>query len=401
MASEVLSLLNQLEGAIDCVPKDEWEKTDPSVRRKACDTLRKLSLDLEAWDDIVDRVIYSPLDNVMVRLGLDLDIFKTLVQKNAPLSVEALAKEIGVVDETLLVRILRTLGAMNAIGEVGRDTYEATNFSRAFTTEKGIAGQKFAFEFAAPAWNQIPYFLAETKYQNPSDPLNTPLQRAFNSKSHFFGLLQERPGILPTFSTFMTCHKRGRPEFPEVFPVDAKLVDGFQPSKEAVLFVDVGGGLGQEIVTLKQMVPNLPGRTILQEIPEMVESFPGTDGIEIMEHSFFNPQPIHGARAYYFRNIFHDWSDENCVKILEQTKSAMIPGYSKILINDLVVTDQKEGLFMTRSDMNMLALLGSMERSETQWRGLIQRVGLVVVKIWTKEARYESIIEVIREAEPN
>lgn len=73
----------------------------------------------------------------------------------------------------------------------------------------------------------------------------------------------------------------------------------------------------------------------------------------------------------------------------------MIPGYSKILINDLVVTQQKEGLFMTRSDMNMLALLGSMERSEKQWYELMEKAGLVILKIWTKEARYESIIEVM------
>ena len=80
----------------------------------------------------------------MVRLGLDLGIFKILVQKNAPMSVEDLAKEIGCVDETLLRRILRTLGAMNAVGEVGTDIYEPTNFSRAFTTEKGISGQSFS-----------------------------------------------------------------------------------------------------------------------------------------------------------------------------------------------------------------------------------------------------------------
>ena len=153
-----------------------------------------------------------------------------------------------------------------------------------------------SFEFAAPAWNQIPYFLAKVKYRNPSDPLDTPLQMAFNSKSHFFGLLQEREGILPNFSTFMTCHKRGRPEFPDVFPVDTKLVEGFQKEKNDAIFVDVGGGLGQEISTLREMTPGLPGRTILQEVPEMVQSFPGTEGIEIMEHDFFKPQPVKGKR---------------------------------------------------------------------------------------------------------
>ena len=79
----------------------------------------------------------------------------------------------------------------------------------------------------------------------------------------------------------------------------------------------------------------------------------------------------------------------------------MIPDYSKILINDLVVTQQKEGLFMTRSDMNMLALLGSMERSEKQWHELIRKAGLDLVKIWTKEARYESVIEVRLKSEPS
>lgn len=200
----------------------------------------------------------------------------------------------------------------------------------------------------------------------------------------------------------MTCQKRGRPEFPEVFPVEKALVDGFKAEdKSAVVLVDVGGGMGQEITMLRQMLPEIPGRTILQEVPELAKQAAGTDGIEVMEHDFFTPQPVHGARAYCFRNIFHDWSDDNCTKILHQTKSAMIPGYSKLLINDLVVTDQKAGLFMTRSDMTMLALLGSMERSEKQWRQLLDGAGFVVVKIWTKEARYESVIEAMIGKEEN
>jgi len=94
----------------------------------------------------------------------------------------------------------------------------------------------------------------------------------------------------------MTCHKRGRPEFPQVFPVDKKLVDGFKQDKDAVVFVDVGGGLGQEIGMLRQMVPELPGRTVLQEVPDLVKEAAGTDGVEVMEYDFFTPQPVHGKR---------------------------------------------------------------------------------------------------------
>ena len=59
MAAEVLSLVSQLETAIQKVPKSEWDTQDAAIRRQASDTLRKLSLDLEDWGDLVDRVIYS------------------------------------------------------------------------------------------------------------------------------------------------------------------------------------------------------------------------------------------------------------------------------------------------------------------------------------------------------
>ena len=101
------------------------------------------------------------------------------------------------------------------------------------------------------------------------------------------------------------------------------------------------------------------------------------------------------ARAYYFRNIFHDWSDENCAKILHQTTQAMTPAYSKILINELVIPDENASLFTTRSDINMMAMLASMERSEQQWRELLGGVGLRIVEIWTKEIDSERIIECV------
>ena len=126
------------------------------------------------------------------------------------------------------------------------------------------------------------------------DPMNTPLQKAFDSKSHFFPLMKER-GILPSFDTFMTVQKQGRPNFADFFPVKSQLIDGFKAAEDAVMLVDVGGGRGQEILELRQKVPDLPGRTILQETPELVGSLPETPGMEIMEHDFFKPQPIRGT----------------------------------------------------------------------------------------------------------
>lgn len=41
----------------------------------------------------------------------------------------------------------------------------------------------------------------------------------------------------------------------------------------------------------------------------------------------------------------------------------------------------------------MMVLGGVRERTETQWRGLLESVGLKVVKMWTYEQGTESLIE--------
>ena len=59
MASEILSLVNRLEVASDNLSEEDWKEQDPAVRRRACDVLRKTSIDLEEAGDLVDRFLYS------------------------------------------------------------------------------------------------------------------------------------------------------------------------------------------------------------------------------------------------------------------------------------------------------------------------------------------------------
>lgn len=89
--------------------------------------------------------------------------------------------------------------------------------------------------------------------------------------------------------------------------------------------------------------------------------------------------------------IFHDWPDDQCLSILQNTVQAMKPGYSKLLINDIVLPNKGAGRFATQSDIAMLSLLAAMERSEDQWRRLIERGGLRNRRIWPGTP--ESVIE--------
>lgn len=101
-----------------------------------------------------------------------------------------------------------------------------------------------------------------------------------------------------------------------------------------------------------------------------------------------------GAKFYMFRAICHDWVDDDCVKFLGNTVKAMKPGYSRLLINDQVLPDVGAELHPTMLDMAMMTYFHAMERTERQWRTLLGRLGVEIVKIWRLETGgSEAIIE--------
>lgn len=67
--------------------------------------------------------------------------------------------------------------------------------------------------------------------------------------------------------------------------------------------------------------------------------------------------------------------------------------YSKILINDLIVPDQGAPWPVTSMDWLMLALGAAKERTERDWRTMIEQVGSKVTGIWAKEQGAKSLIE--------
>lgn len=58
--------------------------------------------------------------------------------------------------------------------------------------------------------------------------------------------------------------------------------------------------------------------------------------VSFMAHNFLTEQPTHGADVYFFRWIFHNWSDKYCIQILKNLIPALKPG-AKIVINDNVL----------------------------------------------------------------
>ena len=181
----------------------------------------------------------------------------------------------------------------------------------------------------------------------------------------------------------------------DTYPVE-RLLDTVQPFADNVLLVDIGGNQGHDLTQFRKTYPHVPGRLVLQDLPEVVnKSLCSGPSIEVMPYNFLDAQPVRGARAYYFRAVFHDWPDHICQRILRNTVTAMVPGVSRILIVDLVLPDVDAPLFQASLDIQMMSIGAGIERSETQWRNLLWSVGLEINGIWNHSPGMESVIEAV------
>ena len=100
-----------------------------------------------------------------------------------------------------------------------------------------------------------------------------------------------------------------------------------------------------------------------------------------------------GAKFYYLHSVLHDWSDEKCQTILKELVRVMKPGFSKVLIHEIVVPDQNAHWLITGLDLIIMVLTAASERTEKQWENLLGSVGLRIVKIWGHPESTKSLIE--------
>lgn len=66
---------------------------------------------------------------------------------------------------------------------------------------------------------------------------------------------------------------------------------------------------------------------------------------------------------------------------------------SRLLINEFVLPNTGTGQLQASLDIMMMTLVSGLERTEMQWRALLESIGLEVVKIWSIMPDVEAVIE--------
>ncbi|XP_071721451.1 trans-resveratrol di-O-methyltransferase-like [Rutidosis leptorrhynchoides] len=191
--------------------------------------------------------------------------------------------------------------------------------------------------------------------------------------------------------------------FNEAMASDSRLVTNVVLKDSGSVFqglksiVDVGCGTGTVIQSIAKSFPDISCTGY--DLPHVVNGLVGSNNLSYVGGDMFETIPK--ADVAFLKWIFHDWNDEDCVKLLKQCKEA-IPSKEnggKLIIVDMVVKKNDEGshdqlyenqLFF---DMLMIIITKGKERTEEEWVKLFIDAGFSDYKI-TSILGSRSLIEV-------
>ncbi|KAK3360905.1 S-adenosyl-L-methionine-dependent methyltransferase [Lasiosphaeria ovina] len=363
---------------------------DESTRHSIMASLQKLAYSLELPDETVHRYGCLPLQTTIIEVGFNLGLFKLLVKSAGPLTVDEVAQKTGA--EVLLAgRLLRYLASIGAVDEDSKRQYAANALTKNLADKVAEPGIRHYLYTCVPQYLAIPEYLKKNGYKSPTDELHTVFQDAYKTDKHAYAWFGDNPANLVYFNDFMALRRESDLSWLSVYPVEAA-TKGWHA--EAPVYVNIGGSIGHQCAQFKAVHPNVPGRVILQDLPHSIAQALPTPGVENMVHNFWNPQPVHGAKFYFMRGVLHNHPDLKVQTLLELTKAAMTAD-SVLLIDEMILPETGVNVDTTSMDLTMLAAFASGERTEAQWRRLIEAAGLKLIKTYVYNGgSYESVMDV-------
>lgn len=271
-----------------------------------------------------------------------------------PRPVEELAAEAGV-DADSLHRLLRALASDGVFAEDEPGSFRNTEPSELLRRD-GWA--EFAQLFGGVFFEAV----------HPLDRAVRTGATTFEAQfgDDFWSWLGERPEERARFDRAMAGGGEGKA---------GRLAELEWCADEVV--VDVGGGNGSLLIELVRRRPELRG--IVFDLPETErdEEAPG-DRVEFVAGSFFERVPA--GDTYVLSGILHDWDDERAGAILSTIRGAA-PAGARVLVTESVIAPGNEPNGAKWLDLLMLVLEGGRERTEPEWRRLLEGAGLEPVRI--------------------
>ncbi|KAL4949633.1 S-adenosyl-L-methionine-dependent methyltransferase [Aspergillus filifer] len=408
------TVLALVEDVHDAVLENNSPTSSAESHSRLLSLIDQLRLAVETPTETVLRLIYQPPQNTAIRTLIDLGVFDLIVSRGEEgISAEELGKR-TTAERRLIVRLMRIATALGFCTNPAPEVYSANTKTPILTQPIGRDGVRCIYDLTMPTLSQLPSYFTEHTYTLPNDYTPSPMHWATGQSQ--FEWLADRRHQQAMFNSYMGSRRAGMKGWFDFYPVER--LTGSESSEyghctldrgnseerdkdeKGVFIVDVGGNQGHDLIRLREECPDLRGKFILQDLPTVVNAAVGDDGnrlrgmgIETMGYSFFNKQPVKGARTYYLRSILHDWPDDKALTILRNTVAAMDPTHSRLIIVDFVLSDTEVPLMQSALDIQMMCIGAGVERSRSEWAALLGTVGLEIRGVWSMGPGLESVIE--------
>ena len=312
--------------------------------------------------------------------GVELGVFEYV--SSQPKNASEIAKVLNL-DYNLAYRLLRALGSLGLLREgVNRDftITQQGEFLRKDNpkTLRGIALLEEGPEHYA-LWKHLPTMIKDGK-QNA-------FPREYGQK--LFEFTDSNPLYREVFNQAMSSYS----SIQTAWVTDA--LDGYNFSNVNTV-CDVGGGQGHLLCSLLVKYPHIRGTVI--ELDSVIknndllwaEKMGVKDRCSYVGGNMFSKVPA--ADAFIMKMILHDWSDDECVKILSNIYNAASEN-GRILIAEHLVPGPEEPHFSKLFDIHMMCVATGKERTVEEYVDLLKKTGWNHADTFQSQSGLMGIIE--------
>ncbi len=275
-----------------------------------------------------------------------------------------------------LYRVIRALASIGYFTEVSSKEFELTPLGELLKKDAPNTVRSTILTLTGQLqWESW----AETLYSVQTG--ETGIKKAFGK--NLFEYLGENPDEAGWFNdTMLSSHIAEAPEIAQAYD--------FSHSEK---IVDLGGGSGILLTTILNAYPEVKGELldlahVAAQAKDRINQMNLADRCVFVEGSFFKSVPK--ADIYILSHVIHDWTDKQCVSILENCKKAN--PQAKVLFIEMVIPPGDTFHPAKLIDLQMLTLLGGQERTEEEYSNLFNKAGYKLAQILPLQCR-ASILE--------
>lgn len=182
-----------------------------------------------------------------------------------------------------------------------------------------------------------------------------------------------------------------RPEIAQMFNDAMTAFSGYEAAAVAAAYdfsgagslVDIGGGQGLLLATILQRFPGVRG--VLFDLPAVVtagnaplDALSVRDRTTVVGGDFLTAVPD-GGDVYILKNIVHDFDDHQVRTVLSVVRRAIGTNGKLLLVQEVIPAGNTPSAGKLL-DMQML-LIGGRERTEAEYRGLLEEAGFRLTRI--------------------